>query len=264
MRTGMTVLMLMLVCVVAEAAIVTENIDYKAGDTALQGYLAYDDAVAGKRPGVLVVHEWWGLTDYPKDRARTLAALGYEVFAADMYGKGVVPADSEQAGWLAGRFHGKWDEGGRTLMRERARAGLAVLAANPRVDAPRLAAIGYCFGGTTALELAYSGADLDGVVTFHGGLTVPTEVDLPNIKARFLILHGAEDPSVKPEDIKAMQQALTKAMIDWQMVYYGGAVHAFSNPETQSRPGQAEYHPIAARRSWEAMKAFLAEVLAPR
>jgi dienelactone hydrolase len=150
-------------------------------------------------------------------------------------------------------------------MRERAQAGLAVLAKHPLVDPNRLAAIGFCFGGTVVLELAYSGASLAGVVTFHGGLTAPEEADLPSIKAAFLILHGADDPAVKPEAIAATQQGLSKARADWQMIYYGGAVHGFSNPANADPTNQVvRYDAKAARRSWGAMRVFFDEIFRRR
>ncbi len=249
----------------AEAAVVTEPVAYKAGDAALRGYLAYDDAIQGKRPGVLVFHEWWGLNDYSKERARELAAMGYVALAADMYGAGKVTTDAAEAGNLAGQFRGTWDQGGQTLMRERAAAALAVLAKDPRVNPNRIGAIGYCFGGTVALELAYAGANLAGVVSFHGGLTAPSEADLPNLKAAFLILHGADDPTVKPEAITALQEALRKVHADWQMVVYGGAVHGFTNPANAGSTNAAvAYDEKASRRSWVAMRAFFGEVLRGR
>jgi dienelactone hydrolase len=253
MQTVMVALALLGLCVAAEAKVRTEAVEYESGGVALEGYLAYDDAIQGKRPGVLVVHEWWGLNDYPKQRARQLAEMGYVAFAADMYGKGVVTDDMTKAGQLAGQFRQNWDTTGRALMRERAQAGLAVLAKNPRVDPRQIAAIGFCFGGSTVLELAYSGADIAGVVTFHGGLTVPTDDDLPGIKARFLILHGADDPSIKPETITAMQAALDQGHADWQMILYGGAVHK-----------AVHYDEKAARRSWEAMKVFFNDIFGKR
>lgn len=258
MQTALAILLLATVCGSAEAAIKTQNVDYKSGDVALQGYLAYDDAVAGKRPGVLVFPEWWGLNDYPKERARALAEMGYVAFAADMYGKGVVATSPDEAGKLAGQFRANWEQGGQAEMRQRAAAGLAVLAKQPQVDPARLAAIGYCFGGTVALELAYSGADLSAAVTFHGGLTVPPAADRGRIRAHLLILHGASDANIKPETIAELQKALTDAGVDWEMVYYGGAVHGFSNPANTSA-----YQPRAAQRSWQTMQRFLAEVLAP-
>ncbi len=146
-------------------------------------------------------------------------------------------------------------------MRQRAKAALEVLAAQQLVDPQRLAAIGFCFGGTTVLELAYSGAPVRGVVSFHGGLTVPKPEDLQNLKASFLILHGAEDPLIKPEDIKAFQEAMRQSGADWQMNFYGGAVHSFANPEAGNDKSKGvAYNPTAATRSWQAMQLFLQEI----
>jgi dienelactone hydrolase len=243
----------------ALAAVQTKAIEYKDGDVTLEGYLAWDDAQTGPRPGVLVVHEWWGLNDYPKMRARQLAELGYVAFALDMYGKGVVAKTSEEARELTGKFR---DD--RKLMRRRAAAGLAVLQKQESVDPKRLAAIGYCFGGMTVLELARSGADLAGVVSFHGGLDTPNPADAAQIKGRVLVLHGAADPSISFEQIKTFQEALDKAKVDWQMVSYGGAVHAFTNPATGNDPSKgAAYDAKADRRSWLAMKDFFAELFSP-
>lgn len=262
METLAAVLLALLACAMASAKVVTAPVAYESGGTELEGYLAYDDALAGKRPGVLVFHEWWGLNDYAKNRAEALAEMGYVAFAADMYGKGVLAKTMDEAGKLAGQFRGRWDEGGRDLMRERAQAALAVLAKNPLVDTAHMAAIGYCFGGTVALELAYSGADLAGIATFHGGLVPPRESDLKHIKAAVLILHGADDPTVSQEAIAGTQEGLRKAGADWQMVYYGGAVHGFSNPANKGSASPAVlYNEKAARRSWQAMKDFFTEIL---
>lgn len=259
---AIVLLLLLALSATLPAAVVTERVGYKAGNTDLEGVVAYDNALTGKRPGVMVVHEWWGMNDYAQDRARALAEMGYVAFAADMYGKGIVAADSAEAGRLAGQFRARWTEGGRALMRERAQAGLAVLAAHPLVDPAHLGAIGYCFGGTVVLELAYSGAPVSAVVSFHGGLTAPAEADLPSIKARFLILHGADDPTVSAEAVAALQEGLRKAHADWQMVYYGGAVHGFTNPANAGSTNAAvAYNAGAARRSWAAMRALFDETL---
>jgi dienelactone hydrolase len=162
----------------------------------MRGFLAYDDSLKSKRPGVLVVHEWWGLNDFARERALKLAGLGYVALAADMYGGGATTRDREEAGKLAGALLKNPD-----LLRARAQAALKVLAADPRVDPNRLAAIGFCFGGTTVLELAYSGADLAGVVSFHGGLPRPQPGDLKGLKAKILVLHGADDPLVPAADL---------------------------------------------------------------
>lgn len=244
----------------ANGAIRTRTLEYRHGDTVLEGYLAYDDAARGKRPGVLVIHEWMGLTDYEQRRARELAQLGYVALAADIYGKGVRPTSREEAAATAGRFRTD-----RQLLRARARAGLDALRGVPQVDPARLAAIGYCFGGMAALDLARSGADLRGVVDFHGGLDTPNPEDARNIRGSVLALIGADDPSIPPEQRLAFQEEMREAGVDWQMVLYGGAVHAFTNPRSGSDPSQrAAYNASADRRSWEAMRDFLAEVLAPR
>jgi dienelactone hydrolase len=239
----------------APAKVVGQTVEYRHQDTVMQGYLAYDDAIEGKRPGVLVVHEWWGLNEFAKQRADKLAEMGYAALAVDMYGAGKVTQDPEEARKLAGHVRST------SLMRERARAGLEVLRKHNLVDPQSLAAIGFCFGGTTVLELAYSGADVKGVVSFHGGLTAPKPEDMKNLKASILILHGAEDPHVKPEEIKAFQEAMRQAGADWQMIYYGGAVHGFANPQAgRDKSKGVAYDPKAAARSWQHMQIFLQEI----
>jgi len=241
----------------AQAAIHTETVPYTYGGVTYNGYLAYDDALKGPLPGVLVFHEWWGLNDYAKMRARKVAELGYVAFAADMYGGGVTTTNPDEAGKLSGALRDK-PEG-----REIAKAALGVLAKNPLVDAKRIAAIGYCFGGSVALELAYSGADLAGVVTFHAGLTTPKPDEMKSVKARFLICHGANDTFESPEDIAKFQEAMRTGGYDWQMIYFGGAVHSFTNPDADKfgMKGIA-YNKLADERSWEYMKIFLAGVFA--
>ncbi len=238
------------------ATIKTETVEYKDGDTVLQGILAYDDATKDKRPGVLVVHDWMGVSDHTRDVAQDVAKLGYVVFAADIYGKGVRPADREAAGKLAGQY-----KADRALLRQRVNAGLTQLTQHKLVDPAKVAAIGFCFGGTTVLELARSGASVAGVVSFHGGLDSPTPADGKHIKSKVLVLHGADDPFVKADDIAAFQDELRKAGVDWQMNYYGDAVHAFTQKwvGTDKSKGAA-YNEPAARRSWQAMKAFFVEI----
>lgn len=242
----------------AEAKIVMKTVEYRQGSTILEGFLAYDDVVAGKRPGILLVHEWTGLGDYVRKRAEQLAQLGYVAFAADIYGKGVRPKVPEEAGKVAGKYRSD-----RTLLRARAQAGLNELRRQPFVDPARLAAIGYCFGGTTVLELARSGADLRGVVSFHGGLDTPNPVDGKNIKAMVLIFHGADDPHVPLQQVAAFQQEMRTGAVDWQMVSYGGAVHSFTNPDSGNDPSKGNaYNEKADRRSWVAIKSFFAEIFA--
>jgi dienelactone hydrolase len=249
----------------AHAKIVTRSVAYEHAGTKLEGYLAYDDAkvsTAKKAPGVLVVPEWWGLTDYPKHRAEQVAALGYVAFAADMYGAGVVTTDPKKAGELAGPFYGK------PLMAERAQAGVDQLLKSGLVDSARVAAIGYCFGGSTVQALAFSGAPLAGVVSFHGG-PVPVPADAATkVKAKILICHGAVDPFIKKEDLDALLKGLDGAKLDYQFVSYAGAVHAFTNPDADKIAKATglpiAYNAAADARSWANMKTFLAEVFAAK
>jgi dienelactone hydrolase len=244
-------------CVLAaQGQIHTESIDYKQGDATLEGYLAYDTAIQGKRPGVLIVHQWKGLTDYEKKRAEMLAKLGYNVFAVDIYGKGVRPANTTEAGAEAGKY-----KNNRPLLRLRAQAGLAVLQKHELTDPKHVAAIGYCFGGTTVIELARSGADVAGVVSFHGGLDSPHPEDGRNIKSKVLVLHGADDPFTSAKDIAAFEDEMRQAKVDWQLIKYGGAVHSFTERDagTNNLAGAA-YNEAADRRSWEDMKLFFGEL----
>jgi len=260
--TGGLVGIAILCCVLsstAGAAVQTKTIEYKDGDVILEGFLAWDDARTGQRPGILVVHEWWGLNDYAKSRVRQLAELGYVAFAVDMYGKGVLAKTGEEAQRLTGPFYKD-----RQLMRQRAAAGLEVLRKQELVDPTRIAAIGYCFGGTTVLELARSGANLLGVVSFHGGLATPNPEDAKVIKAKVLVLTGAADPHVPAEQVKAFQDEMTRAGADWYLTSYGGAVHAFSNPASGNDPSKGvAYNAAADRRSWVAMKDFFTEIFVP-
>jgi dienelactone hydrolase len=202
------------------------------------------------------VHEWWGLNDYAKGRAEQLARLGYVAFALDMYGKGVSTADPKVAGELSGVFRKD-----RALGRARAEAGLAVLKRRPEVDPARIAAIGYCFGGMVVLEMARGGADLRGVVSFHGGLSTPNPADAKQIRGKVLVLHGADDPFESPAEIAAFQDEMRQARVDWQMNIYGGAVHAFTNPMAGSYGIKGVgYNAEADHRSWLAMRNFFDEI----
>lgn len=238
------------------AAIKTEVVTYKEGKTICEGYLAYDDAVRGKRPGVLVVHEWMGLNDYAERRAREVAALGYVAFAADIYGKGVRATTMDEAGKLSGIY-----KGDRKLFRARVNAALDTLKKNPLVDTTKLAAIGYCFGGTAVLELARSGADVKGVVSFHGGLDTPTPEDAKNIKGKVLVLHGADDPFVKREAVLALEDEMKNANVDWQVNLYSHAEHGFTDPGHGNDPSKGmAYNEEADHRSWNDMKNFFIEI----
>ncbi len=234
-----------------------QTVEYSEGGTILEGYLAYDDTLQGRSPGVIVVHEWMGLNEYVKRRAREVAKLGYVALAADIYGKGVRAKTMEEAGVLATKY--KTD---RSLMRKRARAALDFLKKQPNVIPDRLAAIGYCFGGTTSLELARSGANLKGIVSFHGGLDTPHPQDAKFIQGRVLVLHGGDDPFVPAEEVARFQNEMRDAKVDWEFVAYGGAVHSFTNPESGRDPLKGfAYNAVADSRSFKAMKNFLSEVL---
>lgn len=240
----------------AHAEVVSEVVEYKQGDTVLEGYLAYDNAISGKRPGILIVHEWKGVGPYVKRRAEQLAKLGYIAFAEDIYGKGVRPQTNDDAAKVAAIY-----KNNRKLMRARAAAGLDVLKNHKLTDTRQTAAIGYCFGGTTVLELARSGANIAGVVSFHGGLDTPTPEDAKQIKAKVLALHGGDDPFVTAEHVAAFQDEMRKGGVDWQMASYGGAVHSFTVPEAGNDPSKgAAYNEQADKRSWEAMKTFFTEI----
>ena len=229
----------------------TENVTYRDGETVLEGYLVYDRTIEGKRPGVLVVHEWWGLNEYPKARARQLARMGYVAFAVDMYGKGVLATTAAEAGKLAGQLRGK------DAIRTRAAAGLEVLRKQPRVDPKRIAAIGYCFGGTTVLELARSGADLAGVVSFHGGLGTHRQAEKGQVKAEVLVCHGAADPAVPDKELMAFVEEMRAAEVAWTLVMYSGAKHGFTNPDNAQRESNTVgYQKRADEASWAHMKVF--------
>ena len=255
MRTHLSAFV-MIAALSAHSEIVSKPVEYKQGDTVLEGVSVYDDAIQGKRPAVLVVHQWKGLGDYEKKRAEMLARLGYNVFAADIYGKGIRPQTPQAAGAEAGKY-----KNDRTLLRARVRAGLDVLMSHELTGPKRIAAIGYCFGGTTVLELARSGAEIAGVVSFHGGLGSPTPGDARNIKARVLVLHGADDPNVPPKEVAGFEDEMRQGGVDWQLVAYGGAVHSFTdwNAGNDNSKGAA-YNERADRRSWEAMQQFFAEL----
>jgi dienelactone hydrolase len=243
-------------CSIAEAKVVTKTLEYTQGGVVLEGYLAYRDELSSLRPGVLIVHQWMGLGDYEKGRARQLAELGYVALAADIYGKGVRPSDAPSAAAEAGKYRSD-----RALLRARVQAGLEALKGVLYVDPARIAAIGYCFGGGAVLELARSGAQLNGVVSFHGNLDTPNPAGPGGIRAKVLALHGADDPHVTQDVVQAFIAEMKTAQADWQLVEYGGAVHAFTDPSAGNDPSKgAAYNASADQRSWQAMLDFLNEI----
>ena len=248
-----SVTILMLFAAAATAQIKTETVVYKDGETILEGFLAYNPKLSSLRPGILVVHQWMGLSDFEKAKARKLAEFGYVAFAVDIYGKGVRPKDRGEAGAQARKYRGN-----AALYRSRLAAAHKALIAKVFVDKKRIGAIGFCFGGTGVLELARSGAEVKGVVSFHGGLSTQSPVDARNIKGKVLVLHGGDDPLVPDKEVAAFMQEMRAAKVDWRFVAYGGAVHAFTDPK--ANVAVAKYHPDAARRSWQAMREFFTEI----
>jgi len=256
MRYFIVFLSFLLSTTTAHAEIKKQTIEYKDGDTVMEGYFVYDDAIEGKRPGVVVVHDWMGFGPYANGRAEQLAQLGYAALAVDIYGKGVRPKNQDEAGTQAGIY-----KDDRSLMRERARSGLQALLDQAVVDPEHVAAMGYCFGGTVALEMARAGMPLKGVVTFHGGLSTPMPADKGDIKAKVLTLHGADDPFVLSGEVADFQKEMNSAGADWQMVYYSGAVHSFTHLDAGNDNSKgAAYNEKADKRSWEAMKVFFDEL----
>jgi dienelactone hydrolase len=242
------IFILLLFAANASAGIVTKTVEYTHDGVKLEGFLAYDDSSSLKKPGILVVHQWKGLTEYEMMRARMLAEMGYVAFAADIYGKGVRAKDNKEAKKLATMYRED-----RALMRARAQAAQKKLMTFKQVDTRRTAAMGYCFGGTVVLELARDGADMDGFVTFHGGLDTPRPEDAKNIKGKVLALHGAADQSVTPEHVAAFQKEMSDAGVDWYMSIYAYAPHAFTHKGPR-------YNEPADRRSWQEMKLFFTEL----
>lgn len=257
MRTILAITLLAWAC---QAEIVSKPIEYKQGNTTLEGFHIYDSAKAGKRPAILIAHQWKGLGDYEKKRGQMLAEMGYSVLALDIYGKGIRPADPKAASGEAAKY-----KNDRELLRARINAGLETAKKLPQTDPSKIAAIGYCLGGTAVLELARSGADVDGVVSFHGGLSTTTPASKGKLKSKILVLHGADDPHVPVPEVNAFQKEMQDAGADWQLVAYGNAVHSFTHWEagTDNSKGSA-YNEPADKRSWRAMKNFFSELFATR
>lgn len=243
----------------ADAAMVTKPIPYEIDGETFEGLMIYDDAVTTPRPGLLMVPNWMGVTEDSAKKAALLASDQYVIFMADMYGQSIRPTNADEAKAAATTVRSD-----RPLMRKRAQAAVDVLKAQSgsvALDINRLGAIGFCFGGGSVLELARSGAELKGFVSFHGNLDTPDPRDAQNIKAPVLVLHGADDPTVSPEQLDGFVAEMKAAKVDWQLVSYGGAVHSFTNPQAND-PGRNAYHPKVAARSFKAMHDFFAETFA--
>jgi len=239
----------------ADRPIRATEVEYHAGDTRLVGHLAAPEDADGLRPAVLVIHEWWGRGSHADHSAEELARLGYVALAVDMYGDGRTTKEAKVAGEWAGAIKNDPATGIARLT-----AAIDLLKSRTDVDPSRMACIGYCFGGTMSLEAAWAGLPLRGVVSFHGGLTTPTPEQVPNVKASVLVCHGADDSFVPRDTIEAFEESMRANHFDWQFASFGGAVHSFTNPEADgSFSPVVKYHPVAAARSWELMRVFLAE-----
>jgi dienelactone hydrolase len=241
----------------ARAAVKTETVAYTIDGKPFEGFLAYDDAKKGKLPGVVVFPAWTGISDNEREHAERLAKLGYVAFVADTYGKGIHPTPPKDAAAQAGIYMKD-----RNLYREHAKAALAELQKEPMVDTRHIAAIGYCFGGAGALELARSGAPLKAVVVFHADLTSPTPDDDKNIKGRVLALQGADDPVVPEAERQAFAKEMRDAHVDWSLVTYGNTVHCYTDAKAGSDPSHGcAYNAESEKRSWQAMRDLFRETM---
>lgn len=261
MRYLFTCLAFIFATAAAHAAIQEEAVTYKDGDTVMKGFIVYDDAVKGKRPGIVVVHEWWGITRHVREEARAFARQGYTAFVADMYGDGRTADNPKDAGALAGSVRKN-----PAAMQSRFNAAQSVLAKHATVDANRIAASGYCFGGSVVLDMARAGADLRGVIAFHAGLGAAGPAAAPGkVRARVLVLNGEADPLVKPDSIEAFRKEMAEAKVDYRFVNYRDALHAFTNPEATEKGKQFNlplaYHPEADKQAKSEAAKFLAETL---
>ena len=238
-------------------AIIENTINYVDGDTRLEGFFAFDDAIQGQRPAVLVSHAWAGRSEFTAEKARELAKLGYVGFALDMYGAEKLGQTHEECGALMRPFMEN-----REMLQRRILAALANVRLLPWVDDKKIAAIGFCFGGLCVLDLARSGANVKGVVSFHGLLHAPTDLENSEIIAKVLVLHGHDDPLAPPKQVAAFEQEMTQAGVDWQLHVYGNTVHAFTNPLASDFAAGYKFSPNANQRSWQAMTNFFTEIFA--
>lgn len=256
--------LLLVICllpVFAFAVVKTEEVSYAANGLTMKGYLAYDDKIKDKRPGVLVVHEWWGHNEYARKRARMLAELGYTALAVDMYGDGKQASHPEDAGKFAGEVM-------QNMAGAKARftAALDLLKKHGTVDASRIAAIGYCFGGGVVLHMARLGLDLKGVASFHGSYGTQTPAEKGKVKAAVLVCHGADDPFSTAEQVEALKQEMQNAGVDFQFIAYAGAKHSFTNPDADANGKKFDlplaYNKAADEKSWADMQTFFKKIFA--
>lgn len=243
----------------SDATIIIKNIDYRVEGTTMKGYMAYDDAIKGQRPGILVVHEWWGLNNYARKRTRMLAKLGYTAFALDMYGEGKQMQHPDDAKKFSSEVM-------KDLPKAKARftAALDVLRKDKTVNPQRIAAIGYCFGGGVVLEMARRGIGLDGVASFHGILATAAPAKAGAVKARILVMTGADDPFVPPDQVARFKKEMDAAHVDYKVIFYPGAKHSFTNPDADKYGKKFNlplaYNKAADQASWEAMQEFFKQL----
>lgn len=248
-----------MLCTVASAKLVEKRVSYEANDLIMSGFLVYDDSFDGQRPGVLVVHEWWGQNDYAKKRARMLAGLGYTAFAVDMYGEGKIAENPKDAGKLAGEVYSNLENA-----QMRFQAAIEVLKNERMTDPEKIGAVGYCFGGGILINMARLGVEIDGIVSFHGNLATENPVKEGVVKTKILVCHGADDPLVPEKQVVAFKDEMASASVDYEFIAYEGATHAFSNPQADETAKRFElpvgYSEKADVESWEAMQVFLQKV----
>jgi dienelactone hydrolase len=257
MATVLSLAVMMFAAAPAFAALKHKAVDYKVGDKTFKGYLAWDDAQTGKRAGVVVFPEWWGINDYSKKRADMLAELGYVAFAADPYGDGKSTTNPAESGKWAGALRNDDKE-----WKARSMAAVKVLQDDDKVDANRLAAIGYCFGGSTCLLLAYNGAPLKAVASFHGGMIDPKYEPAAAIKTKILSLTGADDSGITPDKIQALKSKLESHKVDAKFIVYPGVVHSFTNPAADGVGNKnSRYDAKADKESWSEMQKLFASSL---
>ncbi|MGY8811396.1 MAG: dienelactone hydrolase family protein [Pseudomonadales bacterium] len=260
MKKTLSTLVMTGLATMAQADMTVQNVAYEIDGKPFQGVLVFDDSVSTPRPGVLMVPNWMGVTEQAAEKAAKVAGSEYVVFVADMYGKDIRPQNADEAGAAATVVRSD-----RPLMRHRVSAALSVLRDQADIvplQTDNLVAIGFCFGGGVVLELARSGTEIQGVVSFHGNLDTPNPADANAIEMPVLVLHGADDPFVPQEQVSAFEDEMRNAKVDWQLISYGGAVHSFSDPYA-TMTGKAEYHPLVAKRAFGAMRQFFNEVLIP-
>jgi len=239
----------------AEAGVVGKNVEYSVQGVVLKGYLAYDNSITGKRPGILVVHEWWGLNSYARKRARMLAGLGYTALAVDMYGEGKQAMHPDDAGKFSSELMKNFE-----VAKTRFLASEDFLKKQPTVDPKKIGAIGYCFGGGIVLNMARQGADIAGVASFHGNLTAIKPAEPGMVKAKIRVYTGADDKFIPAETVASFKKEMTDAKADFKVIVYPGAIHSFTNPDATKLGKKYNlplaYNAKADKESWEDMKTF--------